>query len=186
MSNEVAACQACGVSLFEHWRCAICQCFGHENVKARHDDAICKGCDEALARRGARRCKKCGDIKSLAKFPPQHRRCYTCRNRAQAETSRAAHRRWRERNKEAYNEGQRRRYRKNAPTLLPRLRQRYRANHNGVRARILAYREQRRAHYQAYDRLRWRARYHQNRLQIRARASRYYLQKKLAILRGER
>jgi len=76
-----------------HPQCVACRCLMHKNAQCRYDAQLCRDCDAALARRGARRCRECGSIKPLRRFQyrPGHfyRDCIACRNARRADYMRA-------------------------------------------------------------------------------------------------
>ena len=85
----------CAIPAAQHPHCCLCRCYHHE--PARYDPAICRGCDDALAKRGLRRCKVCGERKALAKFrqgkPGVYARtCIACASKSPA--ARAARQAW--------------------------------------------------------------------------------------------
>lgn len=114
--HDPPICPACSILLSQHMICAACRCFTHANVQVRHDPAICRTCDKALAARGVRRCKDCGAIKSLDRFDRvkgrwYRRQCKTCMDRQPSQ--RAYQKKWHARHRERRNAVQRERYRAN-------------------------------------------------------------------------
>jgi hypothetical protein len=79
MANNIERCPGCKVAYSEHWQCAVCHHFGHDNAKARYDQSICRDCDRALAQRGARYCRDCDAVLPRANFYASGGRlCRTC------------------------------------------------------------------------------------------------------------
>lgn len=181
--HDPAVCPACGGGLTAHWRCLLCQCFGHANVQARNDKAICRGCDNALARRGKRRCKACGEIKAIKNFNLtdgfRRRKCKTCQRKMPA--YRASDARGKRKRREAIRAAQRRRY---AVADPERAQAQRRAKYERNRGRILAYHARYRKDPANQARIQvWRA---QNKERIRETRRAREVRQLLHILRGER
>ena len=84
---EVPTCSYCGEPLHTHAQCSLCRCLIHANAQCRYDPSICRECDLALSKRGARRCTIGGEIKPLTAFAKEqgstkhYRACRSCRGK---------------------------------------------------------------------------------------------------------
>ena len=182
--TPIPTCGACNAPLHDHPQCVMarCACLMHKGVWCRHDPAICRDCDQALYKRGARRCKGCGEIKPLRSFRhrPGHyyRTCHTCRGRQPKKH--AERQRYYQRHRERLTADYRRHYAAN-PDRKRRANQAYYQAH---RAELIA----RTARWRAANPDRQRA---QNRAWVRANPQRrrairrrYYQRRKLAMWFG--
>lgn len=189
MEVEPIRCAACGAALLGHWQCQICQCFGHANVQARSDKAVCTDCAKALARRGVRRCKGCGTIFPLVQaIKSKPYRCPACRTairRAQylkhADAEKANTRRWSKANRAAIRARRRVQYATD-PAYRMKMRGHQRASYARNRDARRARAKDNRAARTAITR-RWKI---ANAERYRASERRWRIRRKLAILRGER
>ena len=179
MDADLVRCPACGDALTTHWQCAICRCFGHANVQAHGDNAICTDCDKALHRRGARRCTTCGDVKALAKFTLLQKRWYRRECKAcyaKRPYQRAYQRKWHMRHREQIN----------AQTRAARAKQDPAARSARQHATYMRHRAKRlRYHAEYRARPEYRAKLAATREERNAYQRRYWLRRKLRILRGE-
>ena len=189
MSDMPTTCPACGVDLGKHWCCAVCRCFGHRNVQCRGDRAICQDCDKALAVRGARRCRNCGEIRTLEAFrvvpSGRMRQCKACekvKRKAYSEANRereiAYARAWAEQNKERRAASWKAYYARNAEERRADTRKRYWEHRE---ERLATARRWHREHIE--ERIAYNRRYRRAHiLEQRDRARRRWHRRKLAIL----
>ena len=180
--TPIPTCPACQEPLHTHAQCCGCRCLMHRNVMCRYDPAICKDCDAALFKRGARRCRTCEKVKAMARFQSKpgtyYRDCSFCRSQRPAR--RAAHAAWRERNRDQERQRQRQ-YRAEHIELE---RTRVRALYHKHRPKRLAYAKHYRATHHEAHRARWRAYSDANRARINATARARYQRRKLAVWFG--
>lgn len=173
---EPVVCPGCRVAYTQHWQCKLCLCFGHKNVYARYDSAICKACDKALAQRGRRRCRTCARVKLTSAFRGGRYQCKACDRKRSS--NRAAQRAYVERNKAKLNAQARERYHQNPEPRRTQRRQTYQRNIAWYRA--YNQRQYRTPARQAWRKL-WGAR---NKARVQLSHARWRARRKLQILRG--
>lgn len=173
LADQRAACPACGEPLADHPQCRLCRCLLHKGAWCRWDQAVCRDCDRALFRRGARRCTRCAKIAPLRLFRAGRffrRTCRPCHDAALPRERTAAYKKkyaqahrpmmnaasaaWRARNPEQVRASRRRQYQRHKDTHYARIKRWRERNHERYDAYMRAYRDQTRTQRRAADRAR--------------------------------